>query len=75
MSGAEMEPLEREFIAGAISAIRRRAERQAQTAKFGTVIGERDAVIRTGEAAVAVRLAEALGTIADDLDRDLEAAA
>jgi hypothetical protein len=56
--------------AGAISAIRRRAERQAAIARAGTsaMEGRPDVLIRTGKAAIALRLAEALNQCADDLE-------
>ncbi len=60
--------IEAGLIAGAIAALRGRAERQAQIAKDGTVANERGVIIRTGEAAIALRLAEVFRTLADELD-------
>jgi hypothetical protein len=64
-----MRGLEQDIVAGAIAALRRRAARQAGIAKVGTTIGEHQAVIRSGEAAVAARLAEAFGGLAHDIER------
>jgi hypothetical protein len=56
---SEVDPIESAFLAGAVTALRRRAQRQDAIAKDGTTIGERNAVILQGEAAVAQRLAQA----------------
>jgi hypothetical protein len=55
--------------AGAVRALRRRADRQRAIAKSWTVHGERNAVIRQGEAAVALRIAQALSECADELEQ------
>ena len=57
--GAHMmgDPIEFAFLAGAITALRRRAARQVRIAADGTTSGSRNAVIRQGESAVALRVA------------------
>jgi hypothetical protein len=69
--GAHMtgDPIESTFLAGAITALRRRAARQARIAADGTTNGSRNAVIRQGESAVALRVAHALNELADELER------
>jgi hypothetical protein len=63
--------IELAFRAGAIAALRRRAERQAAVGALGTVAakGHPDVLIVAGEAAVAARLAEAFAALADELER------
>lgn len=56
------------MLQGAALALRRRSERQAKLAKKGTTIGERGAVIRRGEAAIAHRIAAALGDLAAEFE-------
>jgi hypothetical protein len=63
------DPLESAFLAGAITALRRRAARQARIAADGTMDGPRNAIIRQGESAVALRIAQALNELADELER------
>ena len=63
-------PLEAEIYAGAVSAIRRRAARQAAKARDETARTESGVAIRTGEAAIASRLAEALSAIANEIERE-----
>ena len=62
--------LDAAILAGAVRALRRRAEMQAENAQLGTTTAEnRPTVsIRTGEAAVAARLAEAFNECADSLE-------
>jgi hypothetical protein len=69
--GAHMtgDPVESGFLAGAITALRRRAARQVRIAADGTTNGLRNAVIRQGESAVALRVAQALNELADELER------
>lgn len=66
----QVHDLEVALRSGAVAALRRRAERQGGIARAGTVAPEGwpDVLIRTGEAAIAVRLAEALNACADDLE-------
>jgi hypothetical protein len=64
-----VDAVEEAIVAGAIAALRRRAERQAAIAKGWTAYGERNAVIRQGEAAIAARLAAVLASLADELER------
>jgi hypothetical protein len=68
--GLSAPDLEEEFFAGAIAALRRRAARQRDIAKSWTAHGERNAVIRQGEAAIALRIAEALDQTADELEAE-----
>lgn len=69
MTDAETD-LELAFRAGAIAALRRRAERQAAVAALGTVAaeGHPDVLIRTGETAIAARLAEAFAALAGEIE-------
>jgi hypothetical protein len=60
--------IEAAFVAGAVSALRKRAQRQAKLAAEGTAVGDRGAVIRTGEGALAARLAVALEDAAAELE-------
>jgi hypothetical protein len=66
---SEVDPIESAFLAGAVTALRRRVQRQDAIAKDGTTIGERNAVILQGEAAVAQRLAQAFNELADELEQ------
>jgi hypothetical protein len=72
MSDAESQALgvAAAICAGAVIALLRRAERQVEIARAGTTAaeGRPDVLIRTGEAAVALRLAEALSACADELE-------
>jgi hypothetical protein len=54
------DPIESAFRAGAIAALRRRAARQARIAADGR---------QGGESAVALRIAQALNELADELER------
>jgi flagellar biosynthesis/type III secretory pathway protein FliH len=65
-----LDPLEAAMLAGASSAPRERAERQARIAADGTTHGKRGVVIRTGEGAIAARLAEAFSQLADEFAAD-----
>jgi hypothetical protein len=62
-----IDEIEEAVVAGAIAALRRRAARQRQHAADGTVQGARRVIVRTGEAAVALRIAEALEAAAVEL--------
>jgi hypothetical protein len=62
--------LEAAIRAGAISALRTRAERQAAIAADGTTVGERGAIIQTGEAAIAIVLASTFASLANELERE-----
>ena len=57
---AEADPIESAFLAGAVAALRRRAARQARIAADGR---------QGGESAVALRIAQALNELADELER------
>ena len=63
------DPIELAILAGAVTVLRRRAQRQARIAADGTTIGERNTIIRQGEAAIALRIAAALGETADELEQ------
>lgn len=62
--------LETAIAAGAVTALRRRASRQTELARLGTVESEKTPVvfIRTGEAALAVRLASAWTVLAQEME-------
>lgn len=64
------DPLEAAIRAGAIAALRRRAERQRRIAADWTVTGPRGEVIRSGEGAIALRIAAALDEAADELEAE-----
>jgi hypothetical protein len=70
VSESQADDLAAAMCAGAVRALRRRAGRQATIARAGTVAAEGwpGVFIRTGEAAVALCLAEALNRCADDLE-------
>jgi hypothetical protein len=61
--------IEDHILAGAVTALRRRASRQAQLAANGTIIGERGVIFRTGEGVLASRLAIVLTVLAEELER------
>jgi hypothetical protein len=67
---AEPDPLEAELLAGAAAALRKRAKRQAQLAALGTTRGDRDVIIRTGESAIAARLADAFSRLASEFEQE-----
>ena len=67
---AEVDPVETAMLRGAALVLRRRAERQAQLAVNGTTGAERGAVICSGEAAIALRLAATLGALADEFESE-----
>jgi hypothetical protein len=65
-----MDDLEAAFRAGAIVALRKCATRQAEIAASWTTVGERGAVIRAGEAAIALRISAALGDLAAEFEAE-----
>ena len=65
---AEVDPIKSALRAAAIAALRKRAERQARIAADGTTAGERGAIICSGEAAIALRLAATLGGLAAEIE-------
>jgi hypothetical protein len=67
---ADTDPIEAAFLAGAVTALRRRAFRQHQRARDWTVIGEKGERITSGEGAIALRIAEALDQVAADLEAE-----
>jgi hypothetical protein len=60
--------VEAQIVAGAIAALRKRADRQKRIAQEGQIAGERGSVIRSGESSIALRLARTLREVADELD-------
>jgi hypothetical protein len=67
----QVDEIEAAVRAGAVRALRRRADRQAAIANLETgPAGERfpDVIIRTGRAALAGRIAESLNACADQID-------
>jgi hypothetical protein len=61
--------IEAAIVAGAIAALRRRADRQRAIAKGWTAHGERGAIVVAGEGRVADRIAAALEAAADELEQ------
>ena len=59
--------MESAIVVGAIAALRKRAEKQAELARAGSSTAKCGAIIRTGEATIAERLANAFGEVADEL--------
>jgi hypothetical protein len=64
----EPDPLESELLA--VTALRRRAARQTELARLGTVESDKTpgVFIRTGEAAIAGRLANAWAALAQEIE-------
>jgi len=62
-----MNDLDAAILAGAVAALRQRAARQAAIAQAGVVVSEGGVEIRTGEAAIADRIARALSAAADEI--------
>jgi hypothetical protein len=67
---AETDPLESDMLAGAAAALRKRADRQAKIAASWTTIGDRGAVIKRGEAAIAERMSTVLAQLADEFEQE-----
>jgi hypothetical protein len=65
------DPLEADMLAGAIAALRRRADRQRQRAADWTVTGDRGVVTMAGEGRIAGRIAEALDAVAAEFELEL----
>ena len=63
-----MDDLEEAFRRGAAAALRQRAERQRTIAEDWTVRGARGVIVRSGEGAIALRIAEALDQVADEFE-------
>jgi hypothetical protein len=61
--------IEEAIVAGAIAALRRRADRQRAIAKGWTVHGERGTIVVAGEGRVAGQIAAALEAAADEIER------
>jgi hypothetical protein len=62
--------IESAFLAGAVTALRRRAERQRKIAEAWTVYGERGVRVMSGEAEIALRIAASLDQAADELEAE-----
>jgi hypothetical protein len=59
-----------EVSAAAIATLRRRAERQRKIAANWTTVGANGVEIRSGEAVVALRIADALEAAAEDIEQE-----
>lgn len=64
-----IDDIEAAMMRGAITALRRRADRQRKLAADWTVTGERGVRIVAGEGRIAERLAAALDQTADEFER------
>ena len=69
MASRMVDEIEAAIVAGAIAALRRRADRQRAIAKGWTVHGERGTVVVSGEGRIAERIAAALEAAADELEQ------
>jgi hypothetical protein len=69
-----LDPDEVEMMRWAVVALRRRADRQEKLAKDGTAYSEDGSPIRTGEAAIAVRVSMTLAELASEFELELSAA-
>jgi hypothetical protein len=67
---ATIDPEEAEMLRGAAVALRRRADRQEKLAKDGTAHSANGSPIRTGEAAIAVRVAATLSQLAAEFEEN-----
>jgi hypothetical protein len=65
---ADPDPLQTAMLHGASRALRRRARRQEKLAESGTATEEGGAIIRTGEAVLAIRLASVFSQIAAEFE-------
>jgi hypothetical protein len=72
---ATIDPEEAGILRGAAAALRRRAGRQAKMANDGTAHAEDGSPIRTGEAAIAVRVSLTLARLAAEFEFELSTAA
>jgi hypothetical protein len=61
--------IEEAIVAGAIAAMKRRAQRQRKIAEAWTAHGERGTVVVSGEGRIAERIAAALEGAADEIER------
>jgi hypothetical protein len=64
------DPFEDAVCAGAIAALRRRAQRQRAISESWTTHGARGVIVRTGEAAIALRISAALDQAADEIEAE-----
>jgi hypothetical protein len=64
-----IEALEADMMLGAVTALRRRAERQRKIAADWTVRGENGVVVKAGEGVIAERIATALDELAAEFER------
>jgi hypothetical protein len=67
----EHDPFEDAVCAGAIAALRRRARRQRAISDSWTVRAARGVIVRSGEAAVALRISAALDQAADEIEAEV----
>ena len=65
------DPLETAIIAASVAVLRRRAAQQRANAERWSPPGS----VATGESRIADRIAEALGDVADEIERDAKAGA
>jgi hypothetical protein len=70
----EIDPIEAALKAGAASALRARADRQAKISKDGTVYSDDGSPIRSGEGAIAARVALTLARLAAEFELELSTA-
>ena len=66
-----IDEIEEAVVAGAVLALRRRAQRQRAIADSWTVHGARGVIVRSGEAVIALRLAAALDQAAHELEAEV----
>jgi hypothetical protein len=64
-----IDEIEEAVVAGAVLALRRRAQRQRAISESWTERGVRGVIVRTGEAAIALRIALALEETAVDIEQ------
>jgi hypothetical protein len=67
---ADPDPLRTAMLRGASRALRRRAARQMRIAADGTTVGERGAIICSGEPVIARRLAATLNQLAHEIEEE-----
>jgi hypothetical protein len=67
----ERDPFEDAVCAGAVAALRRRAQRQRAISESWTARGARGVTVRTGEGTVALRIADALDQAADAIEAEV----
>jgi hypothetical protein len=68
---SERDPFEDAVRLGAIAALRRRAQRQRALSESWTARGERGVIVRAGEGAIALRIADALDEAAHEIEAEV----